>query len=174
MAKVSAKMNALIASRYWETTPLTQMDEAQWEAICDGCAKCCLHKFIDDDVEEAHFTDTAKDEEEMFFTDIACQFLHTKTCQCTEYENRTELVPHCVKLTQANLPEIFYMPPSCSYRRMHQGKALASWHPLLNGGKAHKMHAEGMSVRNKIVSELDVNMDQFEERIVTWPVNELD
>jgi len=76
MAKVSAKMNALIASRYWETTPLTQMDEAQWEAICDGCAKCCLHKFIDDDVEEAHFTDTAKGEEEMFFTDIVPVFAH--------------------------------------------------------------------------------------------------
>ena len=171
MAKISSQMSALIASKYWETIALADMDDAQWEAICDGCAKCCLHKFIDDEVDEAHYTDVAKGEEEMFFTDIACQYLHTKTCQCTEYEDRTELVPHCVKLTQESLPEIFYMPPSCSYRRLHEGKPLPSWHPLLNNGKAHKMHSAGMSVRNKTVNELAVDMNKFEDRIVTWPLN---
>lgn len=175
MAKITPAMQQLITSRYWETTSLSDMNDAQWEAICDGCAKCCLHKFIDDDdVEEAHYTDAAKGEEVMHFTDIACQYLHTKSCQCTEYEDRTELVPHCVKLTQANLPEIFYMPPSCSYRRLHAGQTLPSWHPLLNGGKAHKMHSMGMSVRGKIINELEANMDLFEDRIVTWPLDEID
>lgn len=175
MAKtLTPAYQALIASKYWEDTALADMNEAQWEAICDGCAKCCLHKFIDDDdVDEVEFTEHVKvDGEEMHFTNIACQYLHTKTCGCTVYDKRTELVPQCVKLTQDNLPHIFYMPPSCSYRRLHEGKGLADWHPLLNKGKKTQMHTAGISVRGKTISELDADMAHFEDYIVVWPLAE--
>ncbi|MET1218040.1 MAG: YcgN family cysteine cluster protein [Glaciecola sp.] len=175
MAKtLTPAYQALIASKYWEDTALADMNEAQWEAICDGCAKCCLHKFIDDDdVDEVEFTEHVKvDGEEMHFTNIACQYLHTKTCGCSVYDKRTELVPQCVKLTQDNLPHIFYMPPSCSYRRLHEGKGLADWHPLLNKGKKTQMHTAGISVRGKTISELDADMAHFEDYIVVWPLVE--
>lgn len=173
MAKtLTPEYKALIASKYWETLPLSEMNDAQWEAICDGCAKCCLHKFIDDDdVADVEFTDAVKEGgEEMHFTNIACQYLHTKNCGCTVYDKRTELVPQCVKLTQANLPQIFYMPPSCSYRRLHEGAGLADWHPLLNKGKKTAMHEQGVSVRGKTISELDADMVNFEDYIVSWPL----
>jgi uncharacterized cysteine cluster protein YcgN (CxxCxxCC family) len=143
---------ALMDSEFWLTTQLEEMNKAQWEAICDGCAKCCLHKFIDDEgagdisEQEAKPTAVGNAGEEVFFTNIACQLLHTKSCECTQYEKRSELVPHCVTLTKDNLKDIFYMPKSCSYRRMHEGRGLASWHPLLNKGKKAKMHELAVTI----------------------------
>lgn len=160
---------------FWETKSLNEMTDDEWEALCDGCAKCCLHKFIDDDDStDAQPTDVIYEGEEIHFTSIVCSLLNTKTCQCTQYEKRTELVPDCVKLTKDNLKDIFFMPPSCAYRRIYEGRGLPSWHPLLHGGKKHMMHKQGMSVRGKTVSEHDADASRFEDYIAVWPLEDLD
>lgn len=176
---MSAYSASLIASKYWQTTDLKDMDQSQWEAICDGCAKCCLHKFIDDQeadedpAQNAH-TDHLKDDEEVVYTKIACQYLHTKKCECTQYAKRSVLVPQCVTLTKENLDAVFYMPPSCAYRRLQEGRGLPHWHPLRNNGKKNKMHALGMSARAKTVCETHVDLRDFEDFIVTWPQDDID
>lgn len=164
-----------MTDRFWETKSLDEMTRAEWESLCDGCAKCCLHKFIDDDDADAPATtDYVQQSEEIHFTSIACDLLNTKTCSCTQYDRRTELVPDCVKLTKDNLKEIFFMPTSCSYRRLHEGRGLPSWHPLLNRGKKTAMHRQGMSVRGKTVAEADADLDNFEEYIALWPLEDID
>ncbi|MFQ3235339.1 MAG: putative cysteine cluster protein YcgN (CxxCxxCC family) [Paraglaciecola sp.] len=161
--------------KFWLTTPLEKMNESQWESICDGCAKCCLHKFIEDDgVEEAATTSHIEAGEQVHYTNIACSLLNTKTCNCTQYEQRTKLVPDCVKLTKKNIDDIFFMPTSCSYRRLHEGRGLPSWHPLLNKDKKAKMHKVGMSVRGKTVFDRDVDLQHFEDYIAMWPLKDLD
>lgn len=160
---------------FWEAKSLAQMNQQEWEAICDGCAKCCLHKFIDDEeVDNPEPTHTLHEGEQVHYTNIVCSLLNTKTCSCTRYAERRELVPDCVKLTRDNLADIFYMPPSCSYRRLHEGRGLPSWHPLLNRNKKSAMHKAGMSVRGKTVYEHDVDMDHFEDYIAVWPLEDLD
>lgn len=164
-----------MTDRFWETKSLNEMNDAEWEALCDGCAKCCLHKFIeDDDADEAATTDTIHDGEQIHYTNIVCSLLNTKSCQCSQYDRRTELVPDCVKLTKANLKDIFFMPPSCSYRRLYEGRGLPAWHPLLNKGKKTAMHQQGMSVRGKTVFESDVDLNVFEDYIALWPLEDID
>ncbi|MCY7296825.1 YcgN family cysteine cluster protein [Alteromonas sp. a30] len=161
--------------RFWETKDLHEMTREEWESLCDGCGKCCLHKFIeDDDVDEQAPTDRIEDGEQIHFTNIVCGLLNTKTCSCTRYQDRTTLVPDCVRLTRENLDSIFFMPPSCTYRRLHEGRGIPSWHPLLHRGAKSKMHKEGMSVRGKTVYEHDVDLEQFEDYIVTWPLGDED
>ncbi len=165
----------MLTEKFWEIKSLEQMTTEEWEAVCDGCAKCCLNKFIDDEDEEAQGpTDYIKPDEQVYFTNIACRYLDSNKCACTVYDKRTELVPDCVKLTQDNLKDIFFMPNSCSYRRLHEGRGLPSWHPLLNNGKKSLMHKKQMSVRNKTISEDAVDMEKFEDYIVTWAINDLD
>ena len=160
---------------FWETKSLEEMTEQEWESLCDGCAKCCLHKFIDDkSAEAAAPTDHIGAHEQVHYTNIVCSLLNTKKCACSQYEKRTELVPDCVKLTKDNLKDIFFMPPSCSYRRLHEGRGLPSWHPLLNKGKKQVMHQQGMSVRGKTVYETDVDLDHFEDYIALWPLEDID
>lgn len=163
---------------FWQTKSLEEMSRTEWESLCDGCAKCCLHKFIDDentnDETELMPTTHINDDEEMLYSSIACFLLNDKTCDCTKYLERTTLVPDCVRLTQENIDDVFFMPPSCAYRRLKEGRGLASWHPLLNKGKKSAMHKAGMSVRGKIVKDNDVSLDDFEDYIVVWPLNDID
>lgn len=162
-------------AEFWVEKTLDVMNDKEWEAICDGCAKCCLHKFIDDDEAlQATPTDVLKQGELIHYTNIACDLLHTKTCQCTQYFERTRLIPDCVKLTKDNLKDIFFMPPSCSYRRLYEGRGLPSWHPLLNKGKKSAMHKAGMSVRGKTVFEHQVDTEEFEDYIAMWPLEDVD
>ena len=165
----------MTVERFWETKQLEEMNDSEWESLCDGCGKCCLHKFIDDEeIEEAETTDVINPGESVHYTNIVCSYLNTKTCSCTQYEKRTELVPECVKLTKDNLKDIFFMPPSCTYRRLHEGRGMPSWHPLLNRGKKTAMHKAGMSVRSKTIYEVDVDLTQFEDYIALWPLEDLD
>lgn len=163
----------MLTEKFWEQKPLEQMSTQEWEALCDGCAKCCLNKFIDDEEQEGP-TDYIADEETVYYTNIACRYLNSHKCECSVYEQRTVLVPDCVKLTKENLKDIFFMPTSCSYRRLYEGRGLPSWHPLLNGGKKSLMHKKQMSVRNKTISEDAVDMEKFEDYIVSWALNDLD
>ena len=163
---------------FWESKTLEEMNRTEWESLCDGCAKCCLHKFIDDENTDEHTellpTDYIKEDENMVYSSIACYLLNDKTCQCSKYEQRTTLVPDCVKLTQENLDAVFFMPPSCTYRRLREGRGMPSWHPLLNKGKKSAMHKAGMSVRGKIVKDDDVYLEDFEDYIVLWPLADID
>lgn len=163
---------------FWQTKSLTQMTRTEWESLCDGCAKCCLNKFIDDeDTDEASEllpTDHINEGEQIFYSNIACHLLNEKTCQCSKYEQRTTLVPDCVRLTQENIDAVFFMPPSCTYRRLQEGRGIPSWHPLLHKGKKSAMHKAGMSVRGKIVKDNEVSLDKFEDHIVIWPLRDID
>ena len=164
-----------IPKPFWQTKPLSEMSRTEWESLCDGCAKCCLHKLIDDESEdEAVDTDFIEENEELHYTNVACQYLNDKKCECTVYLQRTKLVPSCVQLTQDNLEQVFYMPTSCSYRRLAEGRGLASWHPLLNKGKKSAMHKAGMSVRGKVMFDNAVMEEQYEDFIVKWPLDDID
>lgn len=158
---------------FWKSKSLQEMTDEEWEALCDGCAKCCLHKFIDDEAaKDASPTNVIYEGEKIVYTNIACDLLNTKTCNCTQYATRTKLVPDCVKLTKDNLKDIFFMPPSCAYRRLYENKPLPSWHPLLNKGKKSEMHKAGQSVRGKTIPESSVDLEDFEDYIVVWPLSD--
>ena len=142
---------------FWQTVKLTDMTAAQWEAVCDGCAKCCLVKLQDEDSGE------------IVFTDIVCNLLDQQSCRCTHYEERTNLVPDCVKLTKDNLDKIDFMPPSCAYRLLHEGKDLPQWHPLVSGS-ADSVVVAGMSVKGRVIAEMAFDGDS-EDRVVDWPLD---
>ncbi|WP_394176156.1 YcgN family cysteine cluster protein [Thalassotalea litorea] len=178
-------MKKTLAPEFWTQKTLAEMDRNEWEAICDGCGKCCLHKIIEDDSDDEHIeehepveslspTDYIRDGEELLYTNVVCHLLNDKTCSCSKYSERTRLVPDCVQLTQDNLQDIFFMPPSCSYRRLHEGRGLPSWHPLLNKGKKSAMHKAGMSVRGKVLKDSEVDIHDYEDHLVTWPLDDMD
>lgn len=142
---------------FWQTVKLADMTAAQWEALCDGCAKCCLVKLQDEDSGE------------IVFTDIVCNLLDQQSCRCTHYEERTKLVPDCVKLSKENLDKIDFMPPSCAYRLLHEGKDLPQWHPLVSG-RADSVVEAGMSVKGRVIAEMAFDGDS-EDRVVDWPLD---
>lgn len=156
-----------LSPNFWQHKSLSEMTREEWEAICDRCAKCCLHSFIDSDYDDV--SDVLREGEEVIYTNIACKLLAVDSCECTHYEERLTHVPTCVALTPENLNAIYFMPKSCSYRRLHEGRPLASWHPLLNNGSIQKMKRLGLSAHGKVVSERDVDLDDFEDHIVEWP-----
>jgi len=170
--------NDKTALPFWQSKTLAEMSQNEWESLCDGCAKCCLNKFIDDEDTDEQTelmpTDHLKTGEQVHYSNIACFLLNEKTCQCSQYEKRIFFVPDCVKLSQDNLESLFFLPPSCTYRRLHEGRGMPSWHPLLNKGKKSAMHRAGMSVRGKVVKDDDVQLEDFEDYIVSWPLNDID
>ena len=143
-----------MAAPFWTTTPLDQMTPAQWESLCDGCGRCCLHKLRDEDTEVVSHTN------------VSCRLLDTHSCRCTKYDQRKEFVPDCVSLTAQDLPAIDWLPPSCAYRRVADGKGLAWWHPLVSG-TPDTVHEAGVSVRGRAVNERRAG--PLENHIVEWP-----
>lgn len=137
--------------RYWERVPLDRMTEQEWEALCDGCGKCCLNKLQDEDTEE------------LFFTRVACRLFDDATCRCANYANRKSIVPECVVLSPKTLPNIAYwMPPTCAYRLLYDGKTLPDWHPLVSGDP-DSTHRVGMSVRGQTLSEAVIPLEDWED-----------
>jgi uncharacterized protein len=126
---------------FWETKTLRQMTAAEWESLCDGCGLCCLVRLQDEATGE------------VVPTRLHCRLFNPDTCRCTDYANRVRQVPDCVKLTPGNIDELYWMPRSCAYRRLNEGKPLPRWHPLVTGDP-QSVHAAGVSVRGKTVSEL--------------------
>ena len=139
---------------FWKAKSLEQMTREEWESLCDGCGRCCLHKLRDDDTGA------------LSFTNVACRLLDLKTCQCGDYAHRRRRVPDCVSLTPAEVRAIDWLPPSCAYRRLADGKDLAWWHPLVSGDP-DTVHEAGISVRGRAISERGGG--SFEEYIVDWP-----
>jgi hypothetical protein len=128
---------------FWQQKTLAEMSEQEWESLCDGCGQCCLNKLIDEDTDE------------IYFTNVACDQLNIKSCQCRNYERRFELEEDCIKLTRENLTTFDWLPPTCAYRLIGEGKPLFSWHPLVSGSKA-AMHGERITVRHIAVRESEV------------------
>ncbi|MGQ9426668.1 YcgN family cysteine cluster protein [Gilvimarinus sp. F26214L] len=140
---------------FWQNKPLSRMSDAQWEALCDGCGKCCLHKLED------------CDSGELVYTRVACRYLDADTCRCRDYAHRKALVPDCVDLRGAE-PEAFeWLPASCAYRLLAEGQPLPEWHPLVSGS-GDSVHEAGASVRGLVLSEDHVHPDGLEEHIVRW------
>ncbi|NUZ10267.1 YcgN family cysteine cluster protein [Pseudoalteromonas sp. McH1-7] len=162
---------------FWQEKTLEEMTTEEWESICDGCGKCCLHSFIDSDEEddsEFESTDFLREGEELLYTDIVCQYNDATTCGCSRYSERQILVPSCVQLTKENLKDIFFMPTSCSYRRLYEGRGLASWHPLKHKGSKQAMIDAGISIFGRAISELEVDLESdFESHIVDWPTKDV-
>ena len=125
---------------YWETKSLRQMTVAEWESLCDGCGLCCLIRFEDEDSGE------------IIPTRVACKLFDSAVCRCSDYANRKAHVPDCIKLTPYNIDDLMWMPKSCAYRRLHEGKPLPSWHPLITGDP-ESVHEAGVSVRGQTISE---------------------
>ncbi len=149
----------MVQKPFWQTTALADMNADQWEAICDGCAKCCLVKLHDEETGD------------ITFTNLACCLLDTQSCRCTDYARRTEIVPDCVKLSKDNLDNIDFMPPSCAYRLLNEGKPLPLWHPLVSGTR-DSVAAAGMSAKGRIISENDAD-DDIEAHVVDWPMDKI-
>ncbi|WP_417239838.1 YcgN family cysteine cluster protein [Celeribacter halophilus] len=144
-------------SRFWETVPLTKMSEEEWEALCDGCGKCCLNKIEDADTGE------------VYLTRVACRLLDDQSCQCGQYQIRKKLVPECIQLTPHNIEtHAYWMPTTCAYRLLWQGRALPDWHPLLTGDP-ESVHAAGVSIRGRTVPEFEVAEDEWEDHIIEEP-----
>jgi uncharacterized cysteine cluster protein YcgN (CxxCxxCC family) len=135
--------------------PLKKMSPREWEALCDGCGKCCLNKI--------EYEDTG----ELAYTRVACRLLDGQTCRCTRYETRRQFVPECVQLSPKTLPRVAYwMPQTCAYRLLHEGKKLESWHPLVSGDP-ESVHSAGMSARGWTIPEFSVTEEEWEDHILT-------
>ncbi len=141
---------------FWKTKRLSEMTRPEWESLCDGCGRCCLHKL--------RYEDTA----ELAYTNVACRLLDLNTCLCSDYANRRRRVPDCVQLTPQSLRQIDWLPPSCAYRRVAEGKGLAWWHPLVSGDP-ETVHSAGISVRGRAVGEKRAG--PLDHHIVEWPGN---
>lgn len=130
------------------------MSAAAWESLCDGCGRCCLHKLEDEDTGEiAH-------------TNVACRLLNLGTCRCKDYANRKDHVPDCVQLTPRAVADLSWLPSTCAYRLLSEGKSLPWWHPLVSGDPG-TVHAAGISVRGRCVAENRAG--PLDHHIVTWP-----
>ena len=139
---------------FWRRKTLAEMTRGEWESLCDGCAKCCLDKLQDDDTGEIHYTN------------VACRLLDLGTCRCTDYANRKRFVPDCVILTPRTVARLPWLPSSCAYRLISEGRDLEWWHPLVSGDP-ETVHRAGVSVRGRAVPEAVAG--DLEDHIVHWP-----
>ncbi|WOI34936.1 YcgN family cysteine cluster protein [Tritonibacter scottomollicae] len=147
-----------LVDRFWERKPLKTLSAHEWEALCDGCGKCCLNKLEDEDTGE------------VALTRVACRLLDDQSCQCAHYETRHSFIPECIVLKPENLDtHAYWMPQTCAYRRLWEGKSLPDWHPLVTGDP-DSVHRAGVSVRGMTVSEFDTPLEEWEDYIIEEPV----
>ena len=137
---------------FWKNKSLRQMSSSEWEALCDGCGKCCLVKLIDDLTDDLHYTTVAR------------KLLDCESCQCGDYENRKSLVEGCVILSPRLIEELHWMPSTCAYRLIYEGKDLYWWHPLISGSP-NTVHEAGISVRGRVISEREVKDSELPKYI---------
>jgi uncharacterized cysteine cluster protein YcgN (CxxCxxCC family) len=138
---------------FWETKKLAEMTAEEWESLCDNCGKCCLHKLEDED--------TGK----IAFTRVACRLINLNTCRCTRYNERTKLVAECLDIRKLDVEKYNWLPSTCAYRLLNQGKKLPAWHPLLTGSPASVKRA-GVSISSYAIKE-SMAMD-LEDHIIEW------
>ena len=141
---------------FWRTKALEEMTDAEWESLCDGCARCCLNKLEDEDTGR------------VVYTDVGCSLLDGESCRCSDYAHRSDKVPECVRLTPHEVRTLTWLPTTCAYRLVAEGRDLYDWHPLVSGDP-DSVHSAGVSVRGKTVREQDWPVEEWQDRIVSWP-----
>jgi uncharacterized cysteine cluster protein YcgN (CxxCxxCC family) len=144
---------------FWETKRLEQMSVKEWESLCDGCGLCCLIRFEDEETDE------------IIPTRVHCRLFDSDTCACSDYANRKRHVPDCIKLTPHNIEDLEWMPRSCAYRRLHEGRSLPSWHPLVTGDP-ESVHAAGVSIRRQTISEASLKHAEDALDFTAWDLLE--
>jgi uncharacterized cysteine cluster protein YcgN (CxxCxxCC family) len=146
-----------LRARFWENYPLKDLSRDEWEALCDGCGKCCLNKLEDADTGE------------VVLTRVACRLLDDETCQCTQYDIRHQFVPECIVLKPGNIDKnLYWMPETCAYKLLWTGKKLYDWHPLISGD-ADSVHRAGVSVQGMTVPEFEIDEDDWENHLIEEP-----
>ena len=132
------------------------MSKSEWESLCDGCARCCLNKLEDWDTGE------------IIWTNVACILLDQQSCRCKDYGNRFETVPDCLQLTPKLVSELSWLPPTCAYRLLDEGKDLPWWHPLVSGD-SNTVGQAGIMVAGQTISEEGISPEDYEDHLVKWP-----
>ncbi len=141
---------------FWRTKSLAEMTSEEWESLCDGCGQCCQVK-----LEDADTGDIA-------VTDVACQLLDTDSCRCTHYPERHIRVPDCIPFNSDTIGETLpWLPATCAYRLVGEGRPLPQWHPLITGDP-DSVHAAGISVRHRVISEASVAESDLEHHVLHW------
>jgi uncharacterized protein len=144
---------------FWRRLALEEMSDVEWESLCDGCGRCCLNKLEDMDTGD------------IYWTEVACRLLDGETCRCSDYANRQTLVHDCLRLAPGNVRGLGWLPPTCAYRLVGEGRDLYWWHPLVSGDP-DTVHYAGISVRGRTLSEADIPVQKFEEHLVSWPAED--
>lgn len=140
---------------FWRIKPLAELSRTEWESLCDGCARCCLYKLQDIDTDE------------FLYTNVACRYLNPENCRCTAYLERSTVMPTCITLTPEMIPELKWMPNTCAYRLLSEGKDLQWWHPLVSGSTDTVELAE-ISIKDFYIPELEVDLDDLSDYVVEW------
>lgn len=143
-----------MTNRFWETKALSEMTTQEWESLCDGCGRCCLYVLHNEESGD------------VFETDVACKLFDAEKRRCTDYANRARRVPDCVQLTPENAGTLKWMPKTCAYRRLAEGKPLYDWHPLISGDPQSVARA-GVAVSPDLIPEDEIDDDLLESRITT-------
>ena len=140
---------------FWEIKSLAEMNHQEWESLCDGCAQCCLIKF--ENLEKS----------KLAVTPVACSLLDLESCSCTRYEERHDLIEDCIELEAGNIKDLYWLPETCAYRLIAEGKPLFDWHPLISG-EPSSVRKAGVSIYGKAMSEKDIHMDDLEAHFLKW------
>lgn len=138
---------------FWRQKNLSEMTDQEWESLCDGCAKCCLYRLEDEDTRA------------IYFTDVHCRLLDPASGRCKDYANRATKVPDCVKITPSVLEDPYWLPKTCAYRRLAEGRDLPDWHPLITGDPS-TVAAAGITVCHRTICEDDAGV--LEDHLVDW------
>lgn len=147
-----------LAAKFWENKKLAEMSTKEWEALCDGCGKCCLNKLEDEDTGE------------VALTRVACRLFDDTTCRCAQYETRHQFVPECISLKPENLDShLYWMPSTCAYKLLWEGQKLFDWHPLISG-TAESVHTARVSMQHRTVPEFEIPEEDWEDHIIEEPI----
>ncbi|MEO1752238.1 YcgN family cysteine cluster protein [Thiofaba sp. EF100] len=146
-----------MSTRWWATKTLDEMSPQEWESLCDGCGLCCLHKLEDED------------DGTVYTTNVACELLDCASARCTDYPNRQRRVPGCTVLRPQDVARFHWLPSTCAYRCLAEGRPLPAWHPLLSGDP-DSTRKTGHSVAGRCLSARDIPLDALEDHIVDWPM----
>ncbi len=141
------------APQFWKSKSLQELDAAEWESLCDGCARCCMLKLEDETTGDIHYTS------------VACRLLDTQTCRCRDYPGRSGKVSDCIRVHPRMGVQFNWLPPSCAYRRLYEGRELAAWHPLVSGAP-ESVHRHGVSMRGRCISETHVHPSLLEQQLI--------
>ena len=144
-----------LGNKFWETKNLIDMNENEWESLCDKCGKCCVIKLEDFDTQQVHYTN------------VSCKLLCEKSASCKDYENRKSIVPDCIILSPDNLKDLKWMPETCAYKLLNEGKNLPYWHPLLSGNDKDIVNS-GNSVKNRVTNENKIKIKDLPDYIFNW------